>query len=212
MTVRDVHSTSLATSTALSSYYVADLITPLDVLSALAEVGVRAVLVGAHGLGGWLRKPRATEDVDVIVGARNQKKAVRTLLTAFPLLEADDHEVVTRLRDKETKIVRIDVMKTNQPLFQAVLKNTSTVEAKGLSYQIPSLEMALALKFAPMISLNRSEEKKYIDAHDFITIVKSNATIDVTKLAELGQLVYNGGGAEIVELVRKVRAGEKLVL
>jgi len=72
--------------------------------------------------------------------------------------------------------------------------------------------MALALKFAPMIRPNRPEEKKYIDAHDFITMIKANAEIDLDKLAEFGNLVYSSGGEELVEKVRQVRAGEKLKL
>jgi hypothetical protein len=77
---------------------------------------------------------------------------------------------------------------------------------------VPSLEMALAMKFAPMISLTRADEDRYQDAHDFIRIVKSNPQIDLEELALLGELVYHGGGAEITELVRRVRAGEKLEL
>jgi hypothetical protein len=68
------------------------------------------------------------------------------------------------------------------------------------------------LKFCPMISLTRAAEDKHQDAHDFILMVKKNAEIDLEKLRELGDLVYPGGGKEIIELVRKVRAGEKLVL
>lgn len=41
-------------------------------------------------------------------------------------------------------------------------------------------------------------------------IVQRNPEIDQALLTELGDLVYNGGGKEIVEMVRKVRAGEKL--
>ena len=72
--------------------------------------------------------------------------------------------------------------------------------------------MALAMKFSAMISLTRSDYKKHFDAGDFIRIVKANPDIDLEKLHMLGQLVYNGGGAEIVEKVKQVRAGEKLKL
>jgi hypothetical protein len=189
-----------------------DFITPLEVIRVLNEASIRFVLVGAYGLVGWTKTPRATQDVDVLVGVRGQKKAVRALLAAFPHLQSEDHEVVTRLRETESQRVVIDVMKANQELFRAVLKHTHTVEAEGESYQVPSLEMALAMKFAPMISLNRADEKKLIDASDFIVIVKSNPEIDLEKLAQLGDLVYPGGGAEIIEKVRQVRAGEKLHL
>jgi len=212
MNAHDVHSLSLATSTALSGYYMPELITPLQVITVLNGAGVKFVLVGAHGLGGWMQKPRATEDVDVVVGARGVKKAVRVLLAAFPHLEEDDHPVVTRLRDRGTKAVAIDVMKPNQQLFREALKHTRTIAAAGQAYQIPSLEMALALKFASMISLTRSDEKKHIDAHDFITMIKVNPVIDLENLAGFGELVYPGGGKEIVEKVGQVRRGEPLKL
>ena len=39
---------------------------------------------------------------------------------------------------------------------------------EGQHYLIPSLEMALAMKFVPMVSPNRQDlEGKYQDAHDF---------------------------------------------
>jgi hypothetical protein len=72
--------------------------------------------------------------------------------------------------------------------------------------------MALAMKFAPMTSPNRPVIDKYQDAHDFGMIAQSNPNIDLEKLAELGDLVYPNGGAEIVELVEKARKGEKFEL
>jgi hypothetical protein len=212
MNLTDIHTRSLATSTALSVYYVENLITPLEVIKVLNKAGVKFMLVGAHGLGGWMRKPRASEDVDVLVAMRSQKKALSALLAAFPYLDADDHPFVTRLRERESKTVRIDIMKPNQDLFREALRHTHTVQSEGQTYKIPSLEMALAMKFAPMISLNRADIDKHLDAHDFGHIIKSNENIDLEKLAELGDLVYPGGGKEIVKKVRQVRAGEKLIL
>lgn len=209
---RDIHAQSLATSSALSEYYVPNLITPLEVIRVLNAAKVRFMLLGVHGLGGWTREPRATNDVDVLVATRGHKKAVHALLTAFPHLQAEDHQVVTRLRDPETGIVLIDVMKPNQPLYIDALKHTHPVESGGQKYLVPSLEMALAMKFSAMISLTRSDDKKHFDAGDFIRIVKANPNIDLAKLHALGQLVYNGGGDVLVEKVRQVRAGEKLVL
>jgi hypothetical protein len=209
---RDIHVQSLATSSALSEYYVPNLITPLQVIRVLNAAKVRFMLLGAHGLGGWMGKPRATEDVDVLVGTRGHKKAVRALLTAFPHLQAEDHEVVTRLRDPETGTIVIDVRRTNQPLYRDALKHAHTVESGGQRYQIPSLELALATKFAAMTSLTRADRDKFQDVRDFMYIVDMNPNIDLEKLHALGQLVYNGGGDEIVEKVRQVRAGEKLVL
>ncbi|HEY7329519.1 MAG TPA: hypothetical protein VH592_17910 [Gemmataceae bacterium] len=208
----DIHAQSLATSSALSEYYVPNLITPLEVIRVLNAAKVRFMLLGAHGLSGWTGEPRATKDVDVLVAARSHKKAVRALLAVFTHLQAEEHEVVTRLRDPETRDVVLDVMKSNQPLYHDALKHTHPVESSGQKYLVPSLEMALAMKFSAMISLTRGDDKKHFDAGDFIRMVKVNPAINLVKLHTLGELVYNGGGDELVEKVRQVRAGEKLVL
>lgn len=212
MKMRDIHAQSLATSSALSEYYVPNLITPIEVIRVLNAAKVRFMLLGAHGLGGWTGEPRATKDVDVLVAARSHKKALTALLAAFPHLQAEDNQVVTRLRDPETREVVLDVMKPNQPLYHDALNHTHPVESGGQKYLVPSLEMALAMKFSAMISLTRSDDKKHFDAGDFIRIVKANLNIDLEKLHALGQFVYNGGGDEIVEKVRQVRVGENLVL
>jgi hypothetical protein len=210
MIAQDVHSANLAKVSTLSGFTMPDAIPPLEVIGSLNKQGVRFTLVGAYGIGGWIKKSRATEDVDVIVAARDHKKALTALLAAFPYLQADDHEVVTRLRDSETLQVAIDLMKPNDPLFREALKRTHWVENSGQRYQIPSLEMALALKFASMISLNPADADRYIDAHDFIHMVQANAEIDLETLAKLGELVYNGAGKAVVGYVHDIRAGKKI--
>ncbi len=202
----------VADTSLLSSYQVMNAIPVAEVIEALNKAGINFVLAGAHGLAGWRQEARATEDVDVIVMARHQKKAVRALQDSFPQLEADDQEVVIRLIDPIANKVRIDVMKTNQPLFAAAFKNIEKTTIEKQPCKIPSLEMALAMKFAPMVSLLRADYKKYMDAADFIRIVNVNPDIDLAKLEELGDLVNPGGGKEVLEKVRQIRAGEKLVL
>src|SRR5262245_60323377 len=180
----DVHGLSLFKSSKLSGLYVPHFIQPEEVIRVLNAAKISFTLVGAHGLGGWTQKPRATEDVDVVVIQRHVKKSVTALTAAFTNLEEDDKPVVVRLRDRDTGAVAIDVMKPNQPVIHAALKHTHTVRSGRLTYKVPSLEMALALKFAPMVSLYRAEDDKHVDAADFIRIVRPNPEINLDKLAE----------------------------
>lgn len=217
MAVLDVHGQRMRRSAEIARFQMEiqlekRFLSPLDVIRVLNREKISFVLVGAYGLSGWRSQARATEDVDVVVAIRQVAKAVRALTRAFPHLEPDDVEVVVRLRDKESKEVAIDVMKPLQPPYHLIFKHTKKVTAGKESYRVPTLEMALACKFAPMISLARVDERKLQDAADFIDIVKKNANIDLEALEELGDVVYNGGGKEILELVRRVRAGEKLKL
>jgi hypothetical protein len=120
--------------------------------------------------------------------------------------------VVTRLKHRETGVVLVHLIKQRELLFSAIFKNAVPITDAPIRYRVPTLEMALALKFAPMVSLNRSDDKKMYDAGDFIRMVRANPTLNQTKLSELGELVYPGGGREIIEFVRRVNAGEKLNL
>jgi hypothetical protein len=206
----DVHVSSLATSTALSSYYVPEFIDPLDIIKVLNDANVRFMLAGLHGLGGWMHKPRATQDVDILIWARHHKKAVRTLGKAFPHLEIEEFSVVTRCRDRDSGNIVIDLMKANQGVFRAAFRHTKKIKVEDQEFLIPSLEMAVVMKFAPMVSPNRPQKNKFQDAHDFMHMIDSNPELDHEVLRELGEMVYAGGGAELLEMVRVVRAGEQL--
>jgi hypothetical protein len=43
-------------------------------------------------------------------------------------------------------------------------------------------------------------------------MINVDENIDLKKLSELGDFVYPDGGKELLEIVRRVRAGEKLQL
>jgi Nucleotidyl transferase AbiEii toxin, Type IV TA system len=212
MPVQEVHERQLHKSAQLSSFQVAMAIPPLGVVRVLNAAKIAFVLVGAYGLAGWRKEPRATEDVDVVVAARHVKKAVKVLLEAFTHLEAVDLPVVVRLRERGTEDVVIDVMKPVQQPYRELFKHTHAVHSQGQTYRVPSLEMAIVMKFSAMTSLYRAEEDKHQDAHDFILMVKKNPDFDRDKLADLGSLIYPDGGKHVVELARKAWAGERLLL
>jgi hypothetical protein len=207
-----VHLRCLAISTALSRHNVANYIAPEAVIDVLNAAGVRFLLAGAHALGGWMNEPRNTQDVDVLVAARHVRPAIRALQAAFPHLQLRDTPVVARFTDPKTNRVVIDVMKPNQPLHRVALRYAHPVRVGKRTYNIPTLEYALAMKFAAMVSPYRERLRKTQDGVDFGRIVVANPVIDLTKLAKLGERVYPGGGKEIIEMVRRVRSGEKLDL
>ena len=207
-----VHLQCLAISTALSRHNVADYISPEAVIDVLNAAGVRFMLAGAHAIAGWMNEARNTQAVDVLVATRHLRGAVRALRAAYPHLVVRDTPVVTRFADPTTGTVVLDVMKPNQPLHRVAMRHAHRIETADRTYLVPTLEFALAMKFAAMVSPCRERRRKMRDATDFLGIVEVNPVIDLAKLAKLGDRVYPGGGAEIVELVRRVRAGEKIDL
>lgn len=183
-------------------------ISPDNVIEALHRAGIRPVLMGAHGLGGWRGEARATQDVDVLVRKKDIRKATRCLHEAFPDLRVEDKAVVVRFIDPATNKVVIDLMKPLQDVYWLVFRHTIPV---GETHDIPNLEMALVSKFAAMTSPYRQPGKKLGDGWDFVEIVSSNRqAINMRKLGRLADRVYPKGSAEIARLIRDIDAGRQI--
>jgi len=105
----------------------------------------------------------------------------------------------------------IDLMKPRD-LYRQTFKNAREVTEGKETYRVPSLEMALAMKFAAMVSPNRQQVKKFQDAHDFGQILLSNPELNRETLQTLCETIFGGGGAEVLEIIRKMQAGEKIEL
>ncbi|MBI4615551.1 MAG: hypothetical protein HY720_18175 [Planctomycetes bacterium] len=201
---------NILTSSNITSHFIENMVTPAEVITALDIAGVDFVLAGAYASNVWTGAPRATTDVDVVVASRHHRRAVAALRKAFPRLDVVDQQVVTRFQDPGSGRVFVDAMKPKDPITRAVFTHHVVASVAGHDVRIPDLEMALAMKFAAMIGIWREIEKKYMDAGDFISIVKANRKLDLEKLAFLGELAYSGGGREIRSLVEDARAGRRL--
>lgn len=176
---------------------------PQQVIKVLKQASVKFVLMGAHGIAGWLDEPRATQDVDVLIQTR-YKQAVQAIAKAFPGLMVQDLPAITRFLDPIDKLPVIDLMRPQAALHKLVWKNVHQV---GKSHRIPDLEMALVLKYAAMQSPDRAMKKRLQDKADFIGMVTRNhEIIDVPKLRKLAKGIKAGSSEEILRLVDEARA------
>ncbi len=186
----------------------AAVVKPEKLIQVLNKAKVRFVVMGTHGIGGYRDEPRATQDVDLLIRSRDHRKAVAAVRQAFPKLGVSDQPAVTRFTDPTTGRVVIDLMRPFDALYRLVFRNAVAV---GGAYWIPNLEMALASKFAAMISPNRPPDKKHLDAGDFINMVRHNRDdIHSKKLWKLAELVYMGGGDDVLGCVEDAKAGRTL--
>jgi hypothetical protein len=197
---------------------------PVDlnqILRTLTQKKIPFVLTGAHAIGGWTGRPRATQDVDILVkGGRNHARAVKAIEGLYPELEVRTFFGVTGFFIPGEKQSVIDVTYPHRPDIEETLANPIWVKdkAQGLRYRIPSLEAALANKYGAMLTLSREPEKRAIDSADFGWMVKHSLDegrqpIDLEKLAALGEKVWPGGGrAEILRLVEDVKTGRPIQL
>jgi autonomous glycyl radical cofactor GrcA len=200
----------------LSQQQTDDAVSPYEVTAILEEGGIKYVLIGGHVLGYLTGSPRATVDVDVIVSNAHLSKAVKAIKARFPQLTSEDLGYNVRFnsgRSGHVDAERIDLVKAGNLFFQRILERyAAPIQSKGQRVYVPTVEAAIALKFAAAISPNRGDESRPQDRIDLLAIVRKHPNLNQATLAELGDLVYAGGGVELQTFVRDVQAGKNVVI
>jgi len=192
-------------------------IKPQEVIDVLVAAGIKKwVLMGLHGYVGYLAQPRATQDVDVLIRQSDRKRAVKAIREAWPMLTVEELEPVVRFKDPadcsndgQPKPV-IDIMLGWDRLNEAIVKGEEYVVLdEETQHFIPTVEAALAAKYAALISDFRDLEKKAYDAGDFRRIARANYDrVRREPLRQLGDLVWEGGGAELEEFLEIAKRDE----
>jgi len=211
------HASGIVTSTSIVRSYRKDHrrgslhVEPQEVIDVIREAKIeRWVLMGLYGYVGYLAMPRATQDVDILIAPEELESMIDAICVRWPALIVDRKEVVVRFRDPgevaidgEMKQV-IDAMLPSNPCYEAILDRYHTIDPIT-GHRIPTIEAACASKFAALVSPYREWAKKAYDAGDLRSIMKPNAeTLDRDLLKQLGDLVYPGGGKELIEFLQLV--------
>ena len=193
-------------------------VTPQQVMACLQDAGVKNwILMGLHGLVGYLPMPRATQDVDVMVPYSEKKRAAKAIATAWPMLTKVELSQVVRFVDDTDRMPDgtskpvIDLMLPWSPFQETILKDHVRVDPES-GIRFPTIEAVLASKYAALVSPHRSRDKKEYDAGDFRRVVLADkaSTIDTEALLILGDQVWQGGGEELVHFVELCRNDKAL--
>lgn len=200
----------------LSSQYVDDAVNPLEVAAIFERERIAYVLIGGHMLCFYTGTARATVDVDFIIGGADFSRATNVIGKAFTQFEYHDqvyHVTYDSKKPGQKDLERIDLVKDGFALFRDVVKSYfHTLRAASHTVKVPTLEAAIALKFAASISPNRGDQNKPVDNADLLMLVRSSNTLDNAVLTILGDLVYRGGGKELVSIVEDIREGKPVSL
>jgi hypothetical protein len=206
---------NLQKSFELSSKQIDDAVNPLEVAALFEKEGFSYVLIGGHMLSFYTGTARATVDVDFIIGGTDFSKATRLIQKAYSQFKEHDrvyHVTYDSKKANQKDPERIDLVRDNFPLFSEIVRRYShTVRGdKKDVVKIPTIEAAIALKFAASISPNRGDENKPIDRTDLLRLIRSRNHLDKTILSRLGDLVYTGGGKELNSIVADIQAGKSV--
>jgi len=184
-------------------------VTPQEVVDCLNQAQIKMwVLMGLHGYVGYLPQPRATQDVDVMVPYSQRDRAAAAIAARWPMLLQVTLSQVVRFLDPSdldsdgNPQPVIDVMLPWGKFQETILEQHVLVDAETQS-RYPTLEAALASKYAALVSPHRSREKKEQDAVDFRRMVRANHEhINTEKLRVLADEIWERGGEEIQQFIQ----------
>jgi hypothetical protein len=200
----------------LSSQQVADAVNPLEVAALFEKEKVAYVLIGGHMMSYYTGTARATVDVDFIIGGTDFTRAAKAIDKAYTQFKYNDrvyHVTYDSTKPKLKDPERIDLVKDGFPLFREIVrKYCVTLRTRQHTVKIPTIEAAIALKFAASISPNRGDENKPIDNADLLRLIRTSPDFDNKALSALGDLIYAGGGKELVAIVEDIRSGKHVSL
>jgi hypothetical protein len=185
-----------------------------EIIDTLTAKKIPFVLTGAHAIGTWTGRPRATHDVDILAkGGRNCARAVKALRALYPALEVRDLSGVMAFFVPGEDQSVIDVTFPHRVELQVTFETAIWIEFDSRRLRIPTLEAALARKYGSMRTRSRDVGHRAQDAVDFAWMVchsdePDRRPIDLTLLESLGKTVWpSGGGKEILDFVAQARAG-----
>ena len=192
-------------------------VTPQDVIDCLRAAGIKKwMLMGLHGLVGYLPMPRATQDVDVMVPYSEKSRAAKAIADSWPMLTQVRLSQVIRFLDQtdldpEGKPKPVIDLMLPWGKFQETILEKHVVIDEETGSRYPTLEAVLASKYAALVSPHRTREKKEYDAGDFRRVTLANEkSIDREALKQLGDQIWEKGGEEILMFVQRCLDDEPL--
>jgi hypothetical protein len=200
----------------LSRQQVEDAVNPSEVAAIFEREKVSYALIGGHMVSFYTGNARATVTVDFIVGGAHFARAAKAIDKAYSQFKQNGrvyHVTYDSKKGGPTDAERIDLVRDGFPLFREVVtRYCHAVKTDSHTVKIPTIEAAIALKFAASISPNRGVENKPVDNADLLRLIRSTLRIDDKVLLTLGDFIYRGGGKELIALVADIRAGKPVRL
>lgn len=182
-------------------------LSPAQVARVLNAAKLNYAIIGAHAVNAYSGKPRATVDVDLV--AMRPKAAAAALTEEFPQLTSQVTPVVIRLFANGAEAVDV-IQPTSAPLFKRILSLKRTIKLGQTPAVIPIAEAVVALKFQSMVSLTRKMTDRVQDAVDLARIAIEVPELDLEMVKELGDVVFTGGGKELLKHMADARVGKRI--
>ena len=180
----------------------------VGVSKILTQSGIRSVMIGGLVVGCHSGRPRATQDIDVIVDVLEiPKKVIDQLGALVGSKKLERHPSFisfmkkTALGDREV----LDIITSKAGSYGMVFDNCMKLSISGSDIYIPSAEMMVVLKYTAAVNPIRQKAKQAQDWADIYAILDANSKISVYTVSYLADLVVPGWGEDLVNKIQSHR-------
>ena len=170
--------------------------TDLPGLEDLNKSGISFVIVGALAVNVYSKRPRNTQDIDVLTP--NYQEMADYIHKNFPDLEMVSNDVVIRFKSGGKEV--IDVMIPYHKIFEIALQDTRDAGR----FKVPSPEALIAMKFGAIMSQGRDVIQKAEDRVDIARVFLNNE-VDFEKVAQYVSVLYSEAPEDFKAFMVKLR-------
>ena len=176
-----------------------------DVINTLNESGILSVVVGGIVVGCYSGRPRATQDLDIIVSERPNLPTLKRIGKIVGAKKMEKHPsfisfiVSSVVGDREI----VDLITSRAGSYGLALENTKRIIVNGIAISIPTIEMMIVLKYTSAVNPIREKAKQMQDWADIYSIIDAHPGISQGSLERLANCVVPGYGDD---LKRKVKS------
>jgi hypothetical protein len=154
-------------------------------------------------MAGWIQRPGVERSFDFFVRSEHLAKAAQAMEKAIPGLSVVDGLLRKRLVIRDSKQTVANLIRPVQSPECQIFDNASRLRIGGEICFVPSLEMALAIKFAAMNSIYRPGVDQMLDAYEFALIVKHQTRVDEAKLRQLVSPLFRGAAKSVCQKIKQ---------
>ena len=175
------------------------------IAEVLTDLGVEHLVVGGFAVGALSARPRATEDVDLLVWQRDLGTLCDGLAARFGPLEVDRFRSLARVKAPAMDIVAADAV----PLRRQAMapENTQPVRFGAGVLRLPTAPSEIVLKLGAILSITRSPDDAAQDIVDVRRILTNHPELQVGEVVALGRALRTRSPKEVALIIETLKAG-----
>jgi hypothetical protein len=178
----------------------------LDVIEILNSEGIDNVVIGGIVVGCHSGRPRATQDLDIIVKSLPEDKVLKKIGKIVKSKRLEIHPsfisfiIKSVVGDREI----VDLITSRAGSYGQVFDNYIILKINSISIKIPTIEMLVVLKYTAAVNPIRSFPKQSQDWADIYSIIDANRSINVESMIRMANDVVPGYGDDLFAKVKNL--------